>query len=74
MRESFFLSFSFFFWRGGGGGGGGRVGLNGKEEEESEEERRGKMLIGAAGWNCYLSYVNSQGGKEKIVDVYDKEE
>ena len=25
------------------------------------------------GWNCYLSYVNSQGGKEKIVDVFDKE-
>lgn len=26
------------------------------------------------GWNCYLSYVNSQGGKEKIEDVFDKEE
>lgn len=27
----------------------------------------------AAGWNCYLSYVNSQGGKDKLDDVLEKE-
>ena len=41
---------------------------------ERGEESRGKMLTGAAGWNCYLSYVNSQGGKQKIEDYLDKEE
>ncbi len=28
----------------------------------------------STGWNCYLSYVNSQGGKDKMEDVYEKEE
>lgn len=32
------------------------------------------MCVCATGWNCYLSYVNSQGGTEQIEDVYDKEE
>ena len=49
----------------GSGGGGGR---------ERGEASKGKLLIGAAGWNCYLSYVNSQGGKQKIEDYLDKEE
>lgn len=36
---------------------------------------RGLMRVCVCtGWNCYLSYVNSQGGKEKIQDVFDKEE
>ena len=51
-----------------GGGGGGLFG----------EGMRGCLLIYVCvlciGWNCYLSYVNSQGGKEKIDDVYEKEE
>lgn len=34
----------------------------------------GLILACVVGWNCYLSYVNSQGGKDKMEDVYEKEE
>lgn len=45
-----------------------------KSKERKEEDEILLTCVRLTGWNCYLSYVNSQGGKEKIDDVLDKEE
>ena len=42
-------------------------------EEKGEPELHANVFYACTGWNCYLSYVNSQGGKNKIADVLEKE-
>ena len=57
-------------WKGMEGNGREWKGMEGKEEYRQESAN----ISISTGWNCYLSYVNSQGGKEKLEDVYQKEE
>ena len=51
-------------------------GDRGEREFDWEKDERIVLICVCVciGWNCYLSYVNSQGGKEKLDDVYEKEE